>query len=434
MSVVIYNVNKKSYAQKAGIKSGDTLISINGNEINDILDYQFYATDKKLFLELLDCSGKPYSAAIKKGEYDELGLEFQTYLIDKQQHCKNKCVFCFIDQMPKGMRETLYFKDDDARMSFLFGNYITLTNLQEKDIERIIKMKISPVNISVHTTDPELRIKMMKNPRAGECLKYIKMLADGGIKVNTQLVLCPEINDGEQLKRSLNDLGALYPNLQSIACVPVGLTDYREGLAQLRPFTKDEAINVVNTINAFADNMQAKYGERVAYPADEFFLKAELPIPAAEYYGEFNQLENGVGLLASLNDELNSALNTAEPKAAKADISIATGAAAYSFICGLCDKIKSRYPEVSIKVYKIINDFFGHNITVAGLVTGTDLIKQLKGKPLGEKLLIPSVMLRHEQDKFLDDITLEQLEQELGIDIITVDNDGFDMLDKIIGT
>lgn len=300
MAVQIMAVVSGSPADKAGIRPGEKLTAINQNQIEDILDYQFYMTDKKLKIDLLDVNGAARRVTVRKGEYEELGLEFDSYLMDKQHHCKNKCIFCFVDQMPPGMRETLYFKDDDARLSFLFGNYITLTNMEQKDIDRIIKMHISPVNVSVHTMNPDLRQKMMLNPKAASSLDYLRQLAAAGIKINTQLVLCPGINDGAELVYSLKELGKLYPSVESIAAVPVGLTKYREGLFPLRPYTKEEAQEVIKTIHAFSDDFLQRKGVRMAYPADEFFLKAEMPIPDDAYYGEYNQLENGVGLLSLL--------------------------------------------------------------------------------------------------------------------------------------
>ncbi|MEM1484985.1 DUF512 domain-containing protein [Oscillospiraceae bacterium PP1C4] len=432
MPVLIQSVASGSYAQRAGIRSGDTLVSIGENQINDVLDYRFYMTERSLMLKLFR-SGAAYSVNIKKGEYDDLGLEFETYLMDRQLACKNKCVFCFVDQMPKGMRKTLYFKDDDSRMSFLFGNYITLTNLTDADVDRIIKMRISPVNISVHTTDPQLRVKMMKNPHAGDSLRYIKKLCEAGIKVNTQLVLCPSWNDGEALERSLSDLGALYPNLQSIACVPVGLTRFRERLAPLVPYEQASAAETVDRIHRFSEKMFEKYGERVAYPSDEFFLKAELPIPAPSYYGDFDQLEDGVGVIAMLRDEFESALSLDDEQDVSADIAIATGEAAGWLMQELAGQVMARHPGVKIAVYTIVNHFFGEHINVAGLITGTDLVEQLAGKCTGKRLLLPSVMLRHEGDCFLDDMTVEAVEQSLGVSIQTIDNDGYQLYDAMIG-
>ena len=432
MPVLIAHVEPGSTARRAGICPGDTLVAIDHNEINDVLDYRFYIASRHITLELLR-GGRPYTACIRKGEYDDIGLEFETYLMDKQHSCKNKCIFCFIDQMPGGMRETLYFKDDDSRLSFLFGNYITLTNLTDADIDRIIKMHISPVNVSVHTTDPELRVRMMKNPNAAGSLRYLERLAGAGIRINTQLVLCPGWNDGDALEKSLDDLGKLYPGLQSIACVPVGLTRHREGLPQLEPFTPEGAARTIDIIHRFADRMEREHGERVAYPSDEFFLRAGRPIPPAGYYGEFAQLENGVGLLALLEDEFSRALGADPSGGHAADLTMVTGVGAYPLIRSFADRVMQKNPGVKIRVQAIVNRFFGETITVAGLVTGQDIVAQLSGTRLGERVLFPAVMLRHERDRFLDDMTLEELGQSLGVPVFPVENDGWALYDAMTG-
>ncbi|GKH48266.1 MULTISPECIES: DUF512 domain-containing protein [Anaerotruncus] len=433
MPVLIQTVAPGSHAARAGVRPGDTLLTIGGRPINDVLDYRFYMTDRQLELSLLR-GGAPYSVRIKKAEYDDIGLDFETYLMDKQHSCKNKCVFCFIDQMPPGMRESLYFKDDDSRLSFLFGNYITLTNLTDADIDRIIEMHISPVNVSVHTTDPALRVAMMKNPNAAGSLRYIERLAKAGIRINTQLVLCPGWNDGEALAKTLADLGKLYPGVQSVACVPVGLTKYREGLAELRSFTAAEAGDTIDRVEAFQQRMLEEHGERVAYPSDEFFLLAGRPIPAAGYYGEFAQLENGVGLLSLLEDEFSDAFSDDDGEgAAEGAFTVATGKAACPLISSLARRVMDRYPGIDIRVRAIENRFFGEKITVAGLVTGVDLAEQLGGEALGDRLLLPSAMLRHERDKFLDDMTLEALEEALGVPVLPVDNDGYELYAAMTG-
>ena len=432
MAVLIESVERGSPAERAGIRPGDTLLEIDGNTIQDVLDYRFYVTSRRITLRLLR-SGAAYSATIKKGEYDDIGLEFETYLMDKQHSCKNKCIFCFVDQMPPDMRESLYFKDDDSRLSFLFGNYITLTNLTDEDIDRIIKMRISPVNVSVHTTDPELRVRMMKNPNAAGSLRYLSRLTEAGIKVNTQLVLCPGWNDGPALERTLEDLGKLWPNLQSIACVPVGLTKYREGLPALRPFEPEEAARTIDDIHRFAERMEREHGERVAYPSDEFFLKAGRPVPPPAYYGEFAQLENGVGLLALLRDEFENALADDPGADGEADLTVVTGVAARPLMRELADAVIKRHPRVKLEVKAVVNRFFGEQITVAGLVTGRDIVGQLGGQRLGRGVLVPSVMLRHERDKFLDDMTLEEVSRALGVPVTPVENDGYELYDRMCG-
>ena len=434
MSVRICSVEKESPAYRAGIRPGEILLSLNGHPIVDILDYQFYMMEQSVRVATRKEGVGIFVRKIHKQEYEDLGLGFETYLMDKHHTCKNKCVFCFVDQMPPGMRASLYEKDDDARLSFLFGNYITLTNLDRREIERIKLMHISPINVSVHTTNPQLRVQMMKNPHAGEVLSIIRELCEAGIKINTQIVLCPGLNDGEELKRSLEELGSLYPNVQSIACVPVGLTDYRKGLFELHPYTPEGAKEVIETIHSFAERFEKKFGERICYPSDEFFLKAGLPIPEADYYGEFAQLENGVGMLALLCQEFEQALSQEQGDDREREISLATGYAAYPTIQKLLSQLKEKFPNTKCHVYPIRNDFFGHNITVAGLVTATDLMKQLKPQPLGTMLLLPSVMLRHEQDKFLDDHTVQDVEEALNIPVTVIETDGASLLEAVIGS
>ena len=431
MPVLISSVQPSSPAARAGISGGDVLLSINQKAICDVLDYRFYMVDRVLSMQLTR-GGKPYEATVRKGEYEEPGMEFETYLMDRQHACKNKCIFCFVDQMPPGMRESLYFKDDDSRMSFLFGNYITLTNLTDADIDRLIEMRISPINVSVHTTDPALRVQMMKNPAAGDSLRHLRRLAKAGNRINTQLVLVPGYNDGEALERTLCDLEELLPALQSIACVPVGLTRHRQGLSALSPFDQAGAQRVIDTIDAFAARMQKAQGARIAYPSDEFFLRAQQPIPAADYYGDFDQLENGVGLLALLENEFAQAMAADETTDGQADLVIATGMAALPFLSDLANRVMQKHPGVTIAVRGIENRFFGDTITVAGLVTGQDLLEQLAGIA-ADRLLLPSVMLRREGDRFLDDITPAELEEKLGISVIVVDNDGWMLYDWMTG-
>lgn len=434
MAVVIKTVAKRSLAYRAGIREKMTLVSINENPINDVLDYQFYVTEPQLKVVCLDEHGQEKIFSIRKDEYADIGLDFETYLMDQQHHCRNKCIFCFIDQLPPGMRKSLYFKDDDDRMSFFFGSYVTLTNISDEEIARIIKMHISPINVSVHTTNPELRVRMMKNKRAGETLKYLEQLAAHGIRLNTQLVLCPGINDGKELERSLNDLGKLMPQIESIAAVPVGLTDYRDGLEPLRLYTKEEAGEVIDTIERFAAKCYEKYGTRVAYASDEFYLKAGRPLPDYEYYGEFAQLDNGVGLVTSLRHDFLDCLETEEFEPKPFHAAIATGKLAVDLLRELAEAAMKKYPQVKLDVYAIENRFFGKHITVAGLVTGKDLIDQLREQGItAHTLLIPSVMLRYEKDKFLDDVTIEEVEQALDVKLIWCENDGYDVLTKMLG-
>ena len=433
MSVIVKTVIKGSPAYKIGMRQGDTLVKICGNEIMDVLDYRFYQTQDKLTVEFINSKGKVKIKKLRKKEYDELGLEFETYLMDKKHSCRNKCIFCFIDQLPKGLRSSLYFKDDDSRLSFLFGNYITLTNITEHEVDRIIKMHISPINISVHTTNPELRVKMMNNKNAGKALDIIYRFNEAGIKLNCQLVLVPDFNDGEELRRSLEDLTALE-NVECIAAVPVGLTKYREGLCEISPFDKKKAEETLRILEEFGEETLKKYGERRVFGADEFYILAERKLPDADFYEEFLQLENGVGLVPLLLSESDEAISLCDYiLKEKRNITIATGESAYPFIKAIVDKTEKKWDNLKCNVVAVKNNFFGGHINVAGLITATDLEEQLKGKDLGEELLIPSVMLRDGGDMFLDSVTLKELSQKLNIKITPVDNDGFQMLDKILG-
>lgn len=429
MSVPVYQVEPHSPAAKKGIAPGDRIRSINGHPVTDVLDVDFYLAEERVELEVERPDGRIRTVKIRKEQYGEIGVSFETYLIDQQRSCRNNCIFCFVDQMPPGMRESLYFKDDDDRLSFLFGNYVTLTNVDETEIDRIIRMHISPINVSVHTTNPQLRCQMMKNRFAERSLQYLDKLAAAGISLNCQLVLCPGINDGEELARTLRDLSALFPAVQSIACVPVGLTRYREGLPVIAPYTADTAGAVIDQVEKFQREFLETHGERLAYPADEFYLKAGRPLPPAESYGEFSQLENGVGMLALFEQEFFHALEEMPAPTAPALCTIATGMDAAPFLEKLVDAAQKRWHTKLGSVAAIPNDFFGRSITVAGLVTGRDLIARLRelrasGQELGTRLLLPATMLRHEQDRFLDDITREEAEQALGLPLCLIEVDG----------
>ena len=436
MAVRITSVEPGSPARRARIHKGDTLISINGNAITDVLDYRFYMTDEHLEILLCDQEKKLRTVVVEKDEYDDLGLEFETYLMDRQMGCKNACIFCFVDQTPPGMRKSLYFKDDDTRMSFLFGNYTTLTNLKEGDIQRIIKMHISPINISIQTMNPVLRVQMMKNPFAGESLKFVRMLTEGGIKITTQIVLCPGYNDGEQLEYSLSELAKLGPNVQSIAVVPVGLTRYREKLTPLRGFFPQEAVEVVKTMERWGEYFCKEYGTRTAYASDEFYILAGKDFPPYEFYEDFAQLENGVGMMTLMQHDFAQALKEAqlEQSPAAHRCTIATGQLAYPMMQDFAERVQQAFPQVQVQVKKIRNDFWGPTITVAGLITGQDLLAQLEGLDLGSELLIPANMLRHEQDRFLDDLTLEQVQETLGVPALPVENDAFELLARMLGS
>lgn len=434
MAVRIAGVEPGSPAFRGKIRKGETLLAINGHEIVDVLDYRFYMLEPELKVLVRDEKGREREVVLHKEEYEETGMLFDSYLMDSQRTCRNKCVFCFIDQMPPGMRETLYFKDDDARMSFLYGNYITLTNLTEHDIRRTIEMKISPINISVHTTNPELRCRMMNNRFAGESLKIMDRFAEAGISMNAQLVLCPGLNDGPELERSLKDLSRLTPALKTVSCVPVGLTKFRDGLYPLSPYTKEQAAEVIDTIDRFGEEQFAQTGHRVFYAADEFYLKAERPLPEGSFYEDYAQLENGVGMLTLQREQFREAFAFFEADSRCRKISIATGVAAAPFIRKLVDEAAKTWHNLSVQVYPIVNDFFGHTITVAGLVTGRDLIAQLKGKDLGEELLIPDVMFKYHEDVFLDDVSLEEVQEALGVSVSIVPTaDGYDLLRCVLG-
>lgn len=431
MSVVIKGIDESSPCRKQ-LKAGDTLVSIDGNEINDVLDYMYYSAKNKLSLTFLR-DGKEKTAQIRKDTYDDMGLEFDTYLMDNEQHCKNRCIFCFIDQLPKGMRDALYFKDDDARLSFLIGNYATLTNMSDDDIDRIIKLKISPINISVHATDPDVRVMMMKNPAAARCYEIMKKFYDNGIEMKGQIVLCPGINDGKVLERSLDDLLALCPMLTSVSVVPVGLTKYREGLYPLRMFTSEEAAKVVDYVEMRARQNYEKYGYSCVYCADEFYLKCGRELPDAEYYDDFQQIENGVGMIASLKDEFYAALKYVEESDTHRRIASVTGCGVYGFIMQLVDELKKKWHNLDCRVYPIKNDFFGENINVTGLVTGGDIIKQLKGEDFGDRLIVPAQMLRYDRERFLDDVLVTDLEKELDCEVIICENDGASFISAFLG-
>ena len=432
MAVTIKDVYRNSYAYRAGCEAGDTLLSINGNDIVDVLDYRFYQLNSDLELKIRDRKGQVHTVKVRKPEYEELGLEFDTYLMDKEKSCRNKCIFCFIDQLPKGLRKSLYFKDDDSRLSFLFGNYVTLTNLTEHEISRIIKMHISPINVSVHTTNPELRVKMMNNRFAGDALKILKRLSQHNIAINTQIVCCPGWNDGEELKRSLRDLYDLNVNL--IGVVPVGITKYREGLAELTPFTEEKARETVDILEEFGEMCLKTRGKRIAYAADELYIKAGYEIPDASFYGDFEAIENGIGLVAQLREDFREELEWREADdSIKRTVSIACGTSAAPYLRELMEEAEQKFPGVKVTVYPIVNDFFGEQINVSGLIVGQDLYHQLKDQPLGDALLISSAMLRFENDLFLDDVPIDELSRKLHIEILPIHNDGRMLLSAVLG-
>lgn len=431
MAVKIFDVTTGSHADKAGIKKGETLLSINSNEIVDVLDYRFYQVDRKLTLEVADEDKNVRTIEMTKGEYEEIGLEFETYLMDKQHSCRNKCIFCFIDQLPKGMRESLYFKDDDSRLSFLFGNYITLTNITEHEIDRIIKMHISPINVSVHTTNPELRCKMMNNRFAGDTLKYLKRFADAGITLNCQIVSCPGINDGDELVRTLTDLENLGVNMTAI--VPVGLTRYRENLYPLVPYNKETAGQTIDIIEKMGDECVKKHGRRIFFPGDEFYLLAEREIPSPEFYEDFSALEDGIGMIAYLTDDVGWKLEELDADESLCHkVTIACGEGVFPYMKRIMSMINEKFPNITINTRAIKNNFFGGGVNVSGLVTGGDLIDQLRDDDLGDRLIITSSMLRFENDLFLDDVSTDDVERELGVTLVPVNNNGNDLVEAVI--
>lgn len=428
-------VDPRSPAHRAGVRVGETLTCINGHKIVDVLDYKFYSYDPRLELVLEEADGTVRTLRIRKSEGEDLGLEFETYLMDRARSCANHCIFCFVDQMPPGMRPSLYFKDDDARLSFLMGNYLTLTNLSQREIQRIIDLRISPINVSVHTTDPDLRVEMLKNKRAGEAIDTMRRFAQANITMNCQIVSCPGINDGPALDRTLKDLAEMFPSANSVSVVPVGVTKFREGLYPLKPYSQEKAAALIDQVETFAAEHLRRQGTRLAWCSDEFYLLAGRPLPPEDYFEEFTQLDNGVGMLRLLTEEFRRALGLMEPEEmlGARPFSIATGVSAAPFLSALVDQARAKCNAITGLVYPIVNRFFGETITVAGLVTGGDLMEQLRDRPLGERLLIPANMLRSGERVFLDDVSLDDVERELNVPVIPVAQDGYELLDAICG-
>ena len=430
MGTVITSIDRRSPADRAGVRVGEKLISIGGHEVEDVLDYRFFGYDRDPELVLESPEGSRRTVRVKKPEAAELGLNFETYLMDEPRPCSNHCLFCFVDQMAPGCRDTLYFKDDDARLSFLMGNYITLTNLSPREVQRIMDLRISPINVSVHATDPKLRSTLLGNRAGGESLEYMRQFARAGIVMNGQIVLCPGWNDGAQLQRTMEDMAEW--GFASCSVVPVGLTKYREGLAKLRPVDRETARAVIDQVDAFGERCLERYGSRKFFCSDELYIRAERPLPGEDYYEDYVQIENGVGLLRSLITEFEAGLRLEDGPAAASPYTIATGVSAAPYLRDLARQAAAR-TGVAGQVVAIENDFFGHTVDVAGLVTGGDLIRQLKGRELGERLLIPVNMLRHGGDVFLDDLHVGDVERALGVPVTVVEQDGFDLLDAMVG-
>lgn len=419
--------------EELGIEPGDKLLAINGNEIQDVFDYYYYEESEQLLLLIEKPDGEEWELEIEKDEDESLGIEFDQSLMDEYRSCRNKCMFCFIDQMPKGMRETLYFKDDDSRLSFLQGNYITLTNMSDHDVERIVKYRLEPINISFQTTNPELRCKMLHNRFAGEALKKVDILYRGQIEMNGQIVLCKGVNDGEELERTIRDLTGYLPYLKSVSIVPVGLTKYRDGLYPLEPFTKEDAREVLSVIHRWQEKIYQEHGIHMIHAGDEWYVLAEEEVPEEERYDGYLQLENGVGMMRLLFNEVQEALSAVTGDGRQREISLATGRLMYPYIGKILEEIRKKFPNITTHLYAIRNDFFGERITVSGLITGQDLTGQLTGQPLGERLLLPCNMLKIGEPVFLDDFTLEEVENSLQVKTDIVKSSGQDLLDAVIG-
>lgn len=425
-------VEAGSIADELGIEPGDLLLSVDGHEIEDIFDYQFYVEEEELLLLIEKPDGEQWELEIEKDPDEQLGITFEQGLMDEYHSCRNKCIFCFIDQMPPGMRDTLYFKDDDSRLSFLQGNYITLTNMSDRDVERIVRYRLEPINISFHTTNPELRCRMLHNRFAGDALRKVDILYQGGIEMNGQIVLCKGINDGEELQRSIRELGNYLPLLRSVSVVPVGLTKYREGLFPLEPFTKEDAKKVLDIIHGWQEKFFREYGFHFIHAGDEWYLLAEEEMPEEERYDGYLQLENGVGMLRLLMNEFEEGYAKLADTEHREELSVATGRLAYPYIRRMAQRLEDRCPGLDIHVYEIRNDFFGERITVSGLITGQDIIAQLKGKNLGRRLLLPCSMMKADEEIFLDDYTLTDVAEALQVPVDIVKSSGQDLIDAIL--
>jgi len=432
LAAEIERVISGSIAEEIGLEPGDIILEINNVKIKDVLDYRYLINDEFILLKIKTRQGETVEIDIEKDAYEPLGAEFKSSLMDKPQHCLNKCIFCFIDQLPKGMRESLYFKDDDTRLSFFQGNYVTFTNLDDDEIERIIRLRISPINISVHTMNPCLRVKMLKNPKAAKLPEIMKKLYDNSIIMNCQIVLCPGFNDGDELTYTISELYKMNEYVKSVSVVPIGITRFRDNLCKIPSVSKEKAVEIINEINNWQARAHKEIGTGFVYASDEIYLKAEIAIPSHESYFGFPQIENGVGMIASMREEFSSALDEAVEKDISRSVTLVCGTAPYDFLCELSDSVKKKFTNVKINVEKIQNDFFGHEITVSGLLCGCDIISQLKGKELGDAVIITKNMLRDGENVLLDDVTTDDIEKALGRKIIAVGDDGYELLEAIL--
>ena len=424
-----------SIAEELELEKGDLILAVNDQPIEDVFDYQFFINDSYIELTVLKADGEEWILEIDKDEDDDLGIVFESNLMDEYHSCTNKCIFCFIDQLPKGMRPTMYFKDDDSRLSFLQGNYITLTNMKDKDLDRVIRYNLSPINISVHTTNPELRCVMLHNRFAGKINEQIQKLYDAGTMMNGQIVLCKGVNDGDELRRTISDLGAYLPYMESLSVVPVGISKHREGLYPMEPFTSEDAKEVLSIIHEFQNKFMEEYDNHFVHASDEWYILANEPLPEEDNYDGYIQLENGVGMLRLQETEFHEALNQSEilpEEVNEKHLTIATGKLAGPFLKELVSDFNVKYPNVHVEVVEIINNFFGPRITVSGLMTGQDIIEQLKDRPLGDALLLPINVLRSGEDVLLDDVRICEIEKTLQVPVRIVQSNGKDLFDAFI--
>lgn len=429
---IVKSVAPGSIADEMELEAGDEILRVNGKKMKDVIDYHYLIHDEFLTLIVVKKDGEEWELEIEKEYEDDLGIEFEDGLMDQYQTCRNRCIFCFIDQNPKGLRDTIYFKDDDARLSFLQGNYITLTNMTDEEVERICFYKLSPINISVHTTNKELRNKMLNNRFAGERLAYLNRFYEAGLEMNGQIVLCPDYNDGEELDRTIKDLSNYLPFMKSLSIVPVGLSKYRDNLSKLRKFTKEEAQAVIRQVMTWQKKIKKERGTRFVYLSDEWYLKAELPLPEENEYEDYPQIENGVGMIRSLTNEVDQYLSKLSSDHRVRKLSLITGTLAANTMKTIVQNVKHKFCNIDLTVFPIINDFYGHDITVAGLITGQDIIAQLKGKELGDVLLMSHVMLRSNEEVLLDNITVKDIENALQTRVRIVKSDGMSLVNAII--